>query len=168
MSEPAQKPGRSKQDFVITSRERFWLRVEKSAGADACWPFSGAHAAGYGWFYLGGGRALRFNEYAHRLALFYATGEWGAVAMHHCDNRDCCNPRHLSWATHAENSQDALAKGREYIGSKNSNAVLDEETVLRARKLREEGLLLKDIAFATGCSVSLLAKVCRREIWRHI
>lgn len=169
MTMPKQKPGRSKQDdapiaMFLDAAPRFWARVDRTG---SCWLFQGTTVSGYGWFYVGGGRQ-GVNVYAHRLALFYTTGVWGRVAMHSCDQRRCCNPEHLSWATYAENSQDALKKGRAYVGEANSNATLCDETVRNMRLLRREGALLKDIAQRLGSSVSLVSKVCRGEVWAHV
>lgn len=35
-------------------------------------------------------------------------------AMHSCDNPKCVNPAHLKWGTPSENTQDKIAKGRQY------------------------------------------------------
>jgi antitoxin component HigA of HigAB toxin-antitoxin module len=75
---------------------------------------------------------------------------------------------HLHWATHAENSQDARDKRREYIGEANSNAVLDDAKVVTIRRMQSRGCRLKDIAEVVGCSTSNVSKVARRELWIHV
>lgn len=91
---------------------RLHCLLDKSGGPDACWPYLGAlDAKGYG--RLGVLRGERY--FAHRLAYHYATGEVfedEEVIMHACDNPPCCNPKHLSRGTHADNHHDMLAKGR--------------------------------------------------------
>lgn len=96
---------------------RFWSRVDKSAGPDACWPWTaGKRPTGYGTAYIGGaGRnATKKMDGAHRIAYRYATGvEPGEnVVCHSCDNPSCCNPAHLWLGTQKQNMADAKAKGR--------------------------------------------------------
>lgn len=168
MVEPIQKPGRSKEGLAKAARAKYFARVDSSAGASACWAWRGAHVCGYGWFYLGGGRASSTREYAHRLALYYATGKWGVVAMHSCDNRGCCNPAHLAWGSHSQNSQDALAKGREYLGEANSNSVMTSERVREMRALRADGSPLAELAALFGCTKSNVSAICLRKSWNHV
>lgn len=96
--------------------ERFWARVDRSAGPDACWPWTGPkNAQGYG--IVSGGTASRMAlelTLGRRLAVRYE------LACHHCDNPPCCNPAHLFAGSHRDNAQDALRKGHvSHLGAPN-------------------------------------------------
>lgn len=75
-----------------------------------CWMWVGAtNPNGYGHFVrrkgLGGGQK---KTYVHRYVYACLVGQipYGAEIHHSCYNRWCCNPAHLSPATHAENTAD--------------------------------------------------------------
>lgn len=81
--------------------DRLWNRVDRSAGDDECWPWTGStNGFGYGRLSLGG----RY-VYAHRVAYECEVGEIpeGLVLDHLCRNRLCCNPAHLEAVTHRVN-----------------------------------------------------------------
>lgn len=91
--------------------ERFWAKVDRSAGPNECWPWTAnRHPRGYGKF------GIRGRLYvASRVAWEIANNAGipsAHVVMHSCDNPPCCNPAHLSVGTVRDNWNDALAKGR--------------------------------------------------------
>jgi hypothetical protein len=90
--------------------ERFWSQVDKSAGPDACWPWTGSRSdSGYGSFGL-----ARKQIGSHRQSYLLTFGPIpdGLWVLHRCDNPPCCNPAHLFLGTPGNNTQDALNKGR--------------------------------------------------------
>jgi hypothetical protein len=90
----------------------FWSHVDMSGGPDACWPWKlSCFDSGYGQYYYD-----HKNRRAHREA-FERT--WGPLpekhgALHHCDNKPCCNPYHLFPGTTLINNQDRTRKGRSF------------------------------------------------------
>lgn len=102
------KPG--PKQSLQQSVQRFWSRVDQSAGRFGCWPWTGSRKEkGYGQTYFMGK-----NVRTHRLAyeLEYGPVPNGLLVCHFCDNPTCCNPWHLVAATAKDNTQDMISKGR--------------------------------------------------------
>lgn len=95
---------RDLNETLEQATERFWAKVDKSAGPTGCWPWLGTVTnAGYGQF-----RYLR-RWGAHRFAYESAKGPIpNGLTIDHvkawgCARTDCCNPAHLEAVTMAEN-----------------------------------------------------------------
>ncbi len=75
------------------AEQRFWSKVDTSAGVDGCWPWLGSATASV-WF---DGRRRR----VHRLVYELTTGELlgSRVVVARCRDPLCVNPRHLAAAT---------------------------------------------------------------------
>ena len=83
--------------------DRFWTKVDKSGGPDACWPWLAAiDTGGYGRVTGDGNGKWRA---AHRVAWELTNGPIpeGLVIDHLCRNRACQNPKHLEPVPFAEN-----------------------------------------------------------------
>jgi hypothetical protein len=96
---------------------RFWLKVDRSGGPQACWPWTAKTMnLGYGVIWKGGKRG--HTVYAHRVSCAIANGrEPGNMAVcHRCDNPPCVNPNHLFLDTIKGNVADMTAKGRKASG----------------------------------------------------
>lgn len=94
-------------------KEKFWSRVDVR-GQDECWEWMHTlNNWGYGDF-----RCKGFRSGSARFALTIVGGLTPTKQMyacHSCDNRKCCNPAHLRWASAKENSQDMVSRGRNVV-----------------------------------------------------
>jgi len=90
---------------------RFWAKVDKSAGEDACWLWTARTSdGGYGRFNAISTQGIQ----AHRYAWEQVNGPIpkGLLVCHTCDNPPCCNPAHLFLGTNTDNARDRDRKGR--------------------------------------------------------
>ena len=96
-----------------SEERRFWKKVDVRYFND-CWEWrAGATGSGYGSFWVSGKR-IGAHIVAHLIA--HGPVPEGLQVMHSCDNKLCCNPRHLSSGTPKQNYDDMRAKGRAYYG----------------------------------------------------
>lgn len=151
----------------LTDREiaRFWSKVERR-GPDDCWPWTSGRfkGSGYGAFWL-----RRNNVGSHRIACAFEHGDgYDLFALHSCDNRICCNPRHLRWGTPADNMADRSDRGRAPIGERHGNSTLTAADVLAIRFRRTRGETLRSIAGDYGITLQAVAQIAAHKTWRHV
>lgn len=144
----------------ITEQEiaRFWARVDVG-DPNVCWPWTGSRSRGYGLVQLAGG-----TRPAHRVAFAIARADVprGILVCHSCDNPPCCNPDHLWTGTHADNTADMMAKGR------NTTNPLRESDVLEMHRLRGEGVSVETLAQQYSVSVGTVCDTLSGRRWRHL
>ena len=150
----------------MSKTRKFLEAVLAAPETDECilWPY-GLDVYGYG---IGGAQkgpgGLSYQR-AHRLMCAMAHGapsRRGLQAAHSCNVRHCVNPKHLRWATSAENSADQLGHGTRRFGSKHHNAKLPDEAVLEFRAIARQ------YADRYGCSLSTLARVLQKDTREHL
>lgn len=100
--------------FTAKFIEKFWARVDKSGGDNACWSWTGAlYRNGYGSVYLRPKLYLRTRRVAYELT--HGEIPDGLYICHRCDNPPCCNPAHLFAGTAKDNFEDMVKKGRSTV-----------------------------------------------------
>lgn len=143
----------------------FWDKVDKSAGDDACWIWTANLSDGYGRVNWKGRMTL-----AHRVSweLEYGAPPSDLYVLHQCDNRKCCNVRHLFLGTHDDNSADMVAKGRGNAPRGESNPmckVTDAQVAEIRQRYSAGGIRQKDLGKEYGLSQAQVGKITQR-IWR--
>jgi hypothetical protein len=123
MNEANEVVPRARKEIKLSPADeaRFWSKVDKSGGPDACWLWTARKAkTGYGNFKVGGEMTR-----AHRVSWTITNGPiphdgsyHGICVCHKCDVKLCCNPSHLFLGTNADNVADRGAKGRTASGDK--------------------------------------------------
>lgn len=116
--------------------ERFWAKVDKSGGPDACWNWKASvNPDGYGNF------MWKNEQRAHRVAWILTNGPIsdGLSVLHEptrCNNRTCCNPAHLYLGTQFQNVHDMIKIGTKacIAGENHANSLLNTESIIEIRK----------------------------------
>lgn len=142
--------------------EKFWPRVNKGLESQ-CWPWSGTISEkGYGVI-----RETDRSQMAHRLAWFFTNGPIpkDTLVRHGCDNRSCCNPRHLELGTPAENSADSVRRGRMPRGEQTGRAKLTAFDVLKIRIAHADGMRQVDLATVYGVNKRTIGAIIQGRNW---
>lgn len=147
---------------------RFWSKVDKGE-PDECWNWKAfINPKGYGQFQVKKSRPA----HAHKVALALVQGILiGDVVCHKCDNRKCCNPRHLYRGTWQSNMDDMIAKGRQkhppLLGEANGMSTLTNADVRYIRHWYKKRPT-KEIASYLGCSIKQVWDVGGWKTWKHV
>lgn len=150
---------------MMNDDARFWEKVDVG-GEDECWPWMAYRdKRGYGRFWHDG--AMRKS---HRYSLSLSTGgdkgrEYNC--LHSCDNPPCCNPKHLNWGSHKDNSDDKVAKDRHYKGENHHNSVYTNEIADSILRMKMEGFNIHEIAAGLGLTNGGVLNVYIGRSWKH-
>lgn len=108
-------------------------------------------------------------KFVHQLAYELHKGKIpkGSVVRHTCDNRLCCEPKHLTLGTHKDNTQDMVVRGRSARGEKHGKAKLTEVDVRRIRELLGTRTHLS-IAQEYGVTETAISSISRGITWKHV
>lgn len=115
-----------------TLSERLWSRVEKLP--TGCWEWQGYRLpSGHGQI-EGADRRVTTTHRAAWETTFGPIPD-GLLVRHKCDNPPCVNPEHLELGTAADNSRDAVERGRNARGFALPQTVLSiaDVTAIRSR-----------------------------------
>jgi hypothetical protein len=150
------KPGKASRYFddVVLKHE-----------SDKCliWPF--AKQNGYGVFSYNGkqGKVHRFV-----CEIFHGSPPTPKHhAAHNCNVSECCNHRHLRWATHLENEADKIIFGTRPIGSVHGRTSLNEAQVVEIFAMK--GLdTQRNIAKKFDVAPLVVHRIFNGQNWSHV
>lgn len=153
-------------------RTRFWHYVDETVEGE-CWGWDGPTTRhGYGKLGMNG-----TEERAHRVSyrLEYGHAPDDLYVLHRCDNPPCVNPDHLYVGTAADNTADAINRGRwdpsdhDLKGETHGQAKLSKDQVLDIREQHQHGsATLQELADRYGVTKSAIRKVVTGENWSHL
>lgn len=83
--------------------------------------------------------------------------------LHKCDNRLCCNPKHMMLGNYDDNNKDAKNKGRSSApkGAHHKKAKLTFEQANKVRELNKKGLSYVEISKFFGIHANNISRICR-------
>lgn len=143
--------------------DRFWEKVDKTGGPDACWLWMAAiNKDGYGMF----GVSRCVMKYAHRVAWALTHGSPSDHVLHSCDNPPCVNPAHLHEGDEALNKAEMVARGRSLTGERNPQAKLTGASVSEIRSRLKAGEKARALAAEYEIAESTISNIRHGRIWR--
>lgn len=96
----------------------------------------------------------------------------GMFVCHKCDTPNCVTISHLFLGTPADNSKDAVLKGRQkpshVVGEAHGKSRWKNEEVLKMRELYSQGYSQNSIAKIFNTKQSIIRLIVKRITWRHI
>jgi hypothetical protein len=156
--------------------QRLLSRINCGAD-DECWLWQGpVHRTGYGnagsWFYKNMGTPI-----VHRAVYLAVHGELPPPPLeirHTCDNRLCCNPRHLIPGTRRDNMADMVVRGRSTkgravlgCGENHPRSKLTTSAVASVFAMHRQGFSQRMIAVRVGVSHQQVGRILRGESRAH-
>lgn len=142
-----------------------WLANAVGSSVDACLPYPWSKSERYV-----NTRHCGRKVSIHRLVCEMAHGapQTGQVARHSCDDPRCCNPRHLSWGSQAQNIADAMDRGRFALGEAHGRAKLTVSDVGEIRRMFGLGAAMNEIARSFGISRPCVKQIVTRRTWAQV
>ena len=145
-----------------------WLRANAGYLGDECliWPFC-RHDNGYARITIKGASTTASRVMCEMLNGPAPSPEHEAA--HSCGNGrgGCVTPKHLRWATTAENAADRTAHGMDCPGMRNGRAKLTDADVLEIRRLRGVARQV-DLAARFGVNQAGISSIQLGKKWKNL
>lgn len=165
-------------------------------GEDECWQWTGRKTTvkdgnGYGYIAFGG-KSYVAHRVVYALSVDSGIGysapknkkERGFV-LHHCDNRTCCNPKHLFLGNYDDNNKDAARKGRSNAkrgsehhfrisvenaprGTRNGKAIFSDWDIRFIRHWLNNGYGHREIGRQFKSAKTTIGHIKNGRTWSHV
>lgn len=148
---------------------KFWYYVDIKDNIEECWNWTGCYfTQGYGQFKL----QIDVMK-VHQVAYMFSKGPIPdeLQVQHLCNNRGCCNPKHLKLGTQSENIRYMISCGRSGLyGEANGLSKLTEDQVREIHKTHKDHPVLKHQQIADMFKVhrSTISYILNGKTWHHI
>jgi hypothetical protein len=156
-------------DLILKLEKRTTVSSESFWNGTPCLEWTGSiKNNGYGQI-LNGKTPL----YTHRLSWIINNGDIpnGLYVLHHCDNRKCCNIKHLFLGTAKENFDDMVSKNRRIWvrGDGHASSKLTEMEVVEILRLYKTGKYTQEqLSDMYGVERSRISDIYTGRSWKHI
>jgi len=134
--------------------DRFLSKIDKK-GPNDCWLWTASiNTSGYGHV-----RIDHTTKLAHILAWELVNGSVteGKLILHKCDNKKCCNPKHLYEGTHSDNMRDRCERYKGNVGGGSRKNMFSISELNAIKLLVEKGFTQRSIANTFGVSQSYIS-----------
>lgn len=142
----------------------FQSRISQVPTSAGCLEWTGTiERGGYGVVQIAGKQ-----HRAHRYA-FIRAGNVVAddqIVLHRCDNRKCCNVKHMYAGKQKDNKRDPMAQS--HRGELNARARFSEDDVVAIRKAYANGETQVAIAARLKTTQGHISEICGGKLWSHL
>lgn len=101
-------------------------------------------------------------------SIFIGRKPRGMECCHTDGNPSNNNVTNLRWDTHKNNMADRTRHGRDPIGVRNAEAILNDAEVFEIRRRLKRGEMQKDLAPEYGVAKQTIQVIAAGETWRHL
>lgn len=159
-----------------SNKDRFLEKVNKDGPyvkrlKSKCWVWTAAKMGKPPLFHYGQFSLDGKLDKAHRVSWRLFVGEIPKYQMvlHHCDNPECVNPRHLYIGNHQDNANDRIKRNRSRKGEKSPVSKLTDKQVLAIRKIHKvNNFSHQKIADQFNVCRETITQIINRRIWKHL
>jgi len=148
--------------------ERFWAKVDKSAGPDGCWIWLAACRKKHYGEIIRDGKIQSASRVAYELLV--GPIPEGLLLRHVvCNNPPCVNPAHLLPGTYQDNADDCTKADRHRRGEQNhTQRKFTAEQVRDIRARCADGMSQKALAKELGVRPPTIGMIVRRKNYRWV